>query len=194
MDKYYVYAHLNPITKDIFYIGLGKGNRAWNKWTGRNKFWDNYINKHGFEVEIISENLTRKQAEKIEIEFISTLGRRQIDEGGILVNRSSGGDGCTGYTHSEEFKLKMSNDRKGKCTRKVTQHSQETKDKISKGLQGREVTWGKTVLQYTKQEEFIKEYPSIASAETSTGTRGIWEAITNYKNKKTAGGFIWKFK
>ena len=106
MREYYVYTHLNPVTKDVFYVGLGKGNRAHNKWSGRNKFWDNYVNKHGFEVEIVAENLTRSQAGKLEIDLIAHLGRRQIDEGGVLVNRSTGGDGGSGgYTHTEEWKL-----------------------------------------------------------------------------------------
>jgi hypothetical protein len=76
MEQYYVYTHLNPQTKEIFYVGIGKGNRAWNQWAGRNKFWGNYVNKHGFEVEIVAENITRKQAGKIEIELIAHLGRR----------------------------------------------------------------------------------------------------------------------
>ena len=118
MNEYYVYTHLNPNTKEVFYVGIGKGNRAWNQWAGRNKFWENYVNKHGFEVELISENLTRKQAEKIEINLIAELGRRQIDNGGTLVNRSSGGEGSIGYTHTAEFKQKLSEDRKVKCTRK----------------------------------------------------------------------------
>ena len=112
--KHYVYIHLNPQTKEVFYVGIGKGNRAWNRRAGRNNFCENYVNKYGFEVELIAENLTRKQAEKIEMQLIASLGRRQIDEGGTLVNRSSGGDGSKGYTHTEEFKRKLSEKKKEK--------------------------------------------------------------------------------
>jgi hypothetical protein len=42
MREHYVYTHLNPNTKEVFYVGIGKGNRAWNKGAGRNKFWVNY--------------------------------------------------------------------------------------------------------------------------------------------------------
>jgi len=168
MNEYYVYTHLNPNTKEVFYVGIGKGNRAWNQWAGRNKFWENYVNKHGFEVELISENLTRKQAEKIEINLIAELGRRQIDNGGTLVNRSSGGEGSIGYTHTAEFKQKLSEDRKGKCTRKERQLSKETKEKISKSLVGREIT----------------------------GAKNIFEVASGYKNQmyKSSGGYIWKYK
>ena len=196
MNEYYVYVHLNPNTKEVFYVGIGKGNRAWNQWAGRNKFWENYVNKYGFEVELISENLTRKQAEKIEISLIADLGRRQIDEGGTLVNRSSGGEGSTGYTHTEEFKQKMSEDRKGKCTRKEKQLSKETKEKISKSLVGRETTWGKPVLQFDKKGNFIAEYKSSNEAKRITGAKNIFEVASGYKNQmyKSSGGYIWKYK
>jgi len=196
MNEYYVYTHLNPNTKEIFYVGIGKGNRAWNQWAGRNKFWENYVNKHGFEVELISENLTRKQAEKIEINLIAELGRRQIDNGGTLVNRSSGGEGSIGYTHTAEFKQKLSEDRKGKCTRKERQLSKETKEKISKSLVGREITWGKPVLQFDKKGNFIAEYKSSNEAKRITGAKNIFEVASGYKNQmyKSSGGYIWKYK
>jgi len=196
MNEYYVYVHLNPNTKEVFYVGIGKGNRAWNQWAGRNKFWENYVNKYGFEVELISENLTRKQAEKIEISLIADLGRRQIDEGGTLVNRSSGGEGSIGYTHTAEFKQKLSEDRKGKCTRKERQLSKETKEKISKSLVGRETTWGKPVLQFDKKGNFIAEYKSSNEAKRITGAKNIFEVASGYKNQmyKSSGGYIWKYK
>lgn len=196
MNEYYVYTHLNPNTKEVFYVGIGKGNRAWNQWAGRNKFWENYVNKHGFEVELISENLTRKQAEKIEINLIAELGRRQIDNGGTLVNRSSGGEGSIGYTHTAEFKQKLSEDRKGKCTRKERQLSKETKEKISKSLVGRETTWGKPVLQFDKKGNFIAEYKSSNEAKRITGAKNIFEVVSGYKNQmyKSSGGYIWKYK
>jgi hypothetical protein len=196
MDQHYVYTHLNPTTKEVFYVGIGKGNRAWNQWAGRNKFWENYVNKHGFEVELIAENLTRKQAETIEIQLIAELGRRQIDEGGTLVNRSIGGEGNVGYTHTEEFKQKLSADRKGKCTRKERQLSKETKEKISQKLQNREVTWGKPVLQFDKQGNFIKEWNNLNEAKLSTGAKNIFEVASSYKNQlyKSSGGYIWKYK
>jgi len=196
MNEYYVYTHLNPNTKEIFYVGIGKGNRAWNQWAGRNKFWENYVNKYGFEVEIIAENITRNQAGKIEMELIAHLGRRQIDNGGTLVNRSSGGEGSTGYTHTEEFKQKLSEDRKGKCTRKERQLSKEAKEKISKSLIGREITWGKPILQFDKQGNFIKEWDNMKEAKRVTGAKNIFEVASGYKNQvyKSSGGYIWKYK
>ncbi len=194
MEQYYVYTHLNPQTKEIFYVGIGKGNRAWNKGAGRNKFWENYVNKYGFEVEIIAENITRNQAGKIEIELIAHLGRRQIEEGGTLVNRSLGGDGgSVGYTHTEEYKQKLSKERKGIIKKPL---SKEAKDKLSKALTGREVTWGKAILQFDKQGNFIKEWDNMKDAERETGAKNIFEVASGYKNQlyKSSGGYIWKYK
>jgi|TARA_R110000824_G_C15035080_1_gene659778 hypothetical protein len=197
MNEYYVYTHENPITKDVFYVGIGKGNRAHNAWAGRNDFWQNYVNKHGFNVVIIASGLTRPQAGKIEVKLISELGRRQIDEGGVLVNRSEGGDGgSSGYTHTEEFKKNMSEARKGKCTRKVRKLSKETKAKISEKLKSRPITWEKPVLQYDKQGNFIKEWPSAKKAKLETGAKSIFEVASGYKNQryKSSGGYVWKYK
>jgi hypothetical protein len=155
------------------------------------------VNKYGFEVQIIAENVTRNQAGKIEMELIAHLGRRQMDEGGTLVNRSLGGDGGNiGYTHTEEYKQKLSEDRKGKCTRKERQLSKEAKEKISQKLKQRETTWNKPVLQFDKQGNFIKEYPSAKIAKKETGAKNIFEVASGYKNQlyKSSGGFIWKYK
>ena len=197
MKQHYVYTHLNPKTKEVFYVGIGKDNRAWNKWAGRNKFWDNYVNKHGFEVELIAENLTRTQAGKIEIELIAELGRRQIDLGGTLVNRSTGGDGgSVGYTHTQQFKDKLSKDRKGKCTRKVRKLSEETKSKISESNIGKNGRPKIPVLQFDKQGNFIKEFPSVKEAKIETGAKSIFEVASGYKNQKykSSGGYVWKYK
>jgi hypothetical protein len=194
MREYYVYTHLNPKTKEIFYVGIGKGNRAWNRWAGRNQFWDNYVNKHGFEVELVAENLTRNQAGKLEIDLIAHLGRRQIDEGGTLVNRSIGGDGGSeGYTHTEEFK-KLQSERQTGIPKGPL--SKEAKAKLSKALTGRKVTWGKSVLQFDKQGNFIKEWDNMKDAKRKTGAKNIFEVASGYKNQmyKSSGGYVWKYK
>ena len=194
MREHYVYTHSNPKTKEIFYIGIGKGNRAWNKGAGRNKFWDNYVNKHGFEVELVAENLTRNQAGKLEMDLIAHLGRRQIDEGGVLVNRSTGGDGGSGgYTHTEEWKKLQSERQTGVPKGPL---SKEAKAKLSKALTGRKVTWGKSVLQFDKQGNFVKEWDNMQDAKRETGAKNIFEVASGYKNQiyKSSGGYIWKYK
>lgn len=53
----------------------------------------------------------------------------------------------------------------------------------------------KPVLQYNKNGELIKEYPSIIEADRTSGVKrsNIHNSITG-KTKTAGGGFIWKYK
>lgn len=66
-NNYYVYYHKRLKDNSIFYVGKGKGKRAYSK-SMRNVHWQNIVNKDiGFIVEIIKENLTNKTALELEI-------------------------------------------------------------------------------------------------------------------------------
>jgi len=54
----------------------------------------------------------------------------------------------------------------------------------------------KAVIQYSKDGFFIKEYHSVneASRLNSIGQSCITKVCNNIKGRKTAGGFIWKYK
>jgi len=133
MNNYYVYFHKKKDTNQIFYVGRGKGKRAWSDC--RDKFWKACVKKHGLIVEIIHENLTLEESCIFEIKYIKLYGRRGYDENGILLNRSLGGEfGPTGFKYSEESKKKMSNSQKGKKL------NQETKNKISKAKTGNKLS------------------------------------------------------
>jgi len=71
----------------------------------------------------------------------------------------------------------------------------EHAEKISQSLKGRKITWdrkrNKPVLQFDKQNNFIKEWPSISEAERQIGG-DIKSAVAG--RQKTAAGFIWKMK
>lgn len=93
MENYYLYYHKNPITKELFYVGIGTNKRAWDFMSGRNPHYRNYIKKYGEPiVDIIKENLTKEEACSIELKLISKYGRKGIDPKGILLNKSIGGD------------------------------------------------------------------------------------------------------
>jgi hypothetical protein len=60
-----VYQHRRKDTNEIFYIGRGKTNkRAFSK-ANRNNHWHNIINKFGYIVEIIFENISNVSAQQI---------------------------------------------------------------------------------------------------------------------------------
>jgi hypothetical protein len=129
----YVYSHKNPQNNQVFYIGLGKDNRAWSK--KRNKFWRDYVKKYGDPiVDIIKDNLSLEEACCLEKELIKKYGRRGYDDKGVLVNRSLGGDiSAYGSKKSEEAKKLIGNKQKG-----ISKHSDESKQKIRESHLGRE--------------------------------------------------------
>lgn len=86
-----VYLHRNPKTQEIFYVGIGVETRAKDK-KGRSSAWNKYVNKHGYEIDIIMKGLTPKQAQSEEKRLIKLYGRRCKGEGN-LVNIDSGGQG-----------------------------------------------------------------------------------------------------
>lgn len=86
-----VYLHRNPKTQEIFYVGIGVETRAKDK-KGRSSAWNKYVNKHGYETDIIMKGLTPKQAQSEEKRLIKLYGRRCKGEGN-LVNIDSGGQG-----------------------------------------------------------------------------------------------------
>jgi hypothetical protein len=109
---YYIYRHLRNDNGLPFYIGMGRKSktatcitaeyaRSYSK-HGRNPHWENIVNKVGYTVEIMLEDLTKQEACDKEIEFIELYGRTL--DGGILSNKNKGGDGNWGYKFSEEIK------------------------------------------------------------------------------------------
>jgi hypothetical protein len=110
----YVYRHIRLDKNEPFYIGIGsdKNYKRASAINYRNKHWKNIVNKHGYEIEILVDDLSWEEACKKENEFINLYGR--IDLGlGSLVNLTNGGDGVIGIVYSDERKKNISNRIKG---------------------------------------------------------------------------------
>lgn len=114
----YVYLHTKP-SGEIFYVGKGNGYRAWAK-NKRSDYWKRTVDKYGYNVKIFIDNVSNEKALSIEKDLIEAIGLEN------LVNFTKGGDGCLGYSHTEESKKKISIGRKGK------KHSEKTKKILSK--------------------------------------------------------------
>lgn len=52
----------------------------------------------------------------------------------------------------------------------------------------------KPVLQFDLEGHLIKEYPSMREAQRQTGIVGIDKVCLGIKYRKTAGGFVWRYK
>lgn len=176
-----VYKITNKVTGKI-YIGItnqGSGARYRHHWyearIGESAPIHKSMAKYGeenFTLEIIDfadtyEEL--KEKEKFWIKELNSMDRK------IGYNLTEGGDGTFGRMHSEETKekirqkaigrkasdetkKKMSETRKGKCSEKQREH-------LSSIVKAR----CKKVYQYSKDGEFIAEYPSMIAAAKATG-------------------------
>lgn len=98
--KHYVYVHIRNDTDEVFYVGQGIGDRAWDK-TGRNRWWRHIVEKHGYTPWVIESGITKQVADKLEIDLIAEYGRADLGEGN-LVNLTDGGDGGLGRAITDE--------------------------------------------------------------------------------------------
>ena len=107
LSGFYVYAYIRLKTSATasagtpYYIGKGKGNRAWlsrKHVTKPKEFW---------RIVILESNLTEVGAYALERRLIRFWGRKDLSTG-ILHNRTDGGDGGTGVAVSLETRRKIS--------------------------------------------------------------------------------------
>jgi hypothetical protein len=111
---FYVYEHWRLDRDECFYVGKGKGGRAY-KMRDRNRFHTAIVQKvqrdgFGIEEKIVASGLTEIEAFSLEKERIVFWRASGAD----LANSTNGGDGVSGLKMSEESRLKMRNAKLGK--------------------------------------------------------------------------------
>ena len=137
-----VYQHRRNDNSEVFYVGRGKTTkRAYSK-LDRNKHWHNIVNKFGYTVEILFENLSWEQSGIEEMNLIKIIGRKNIGTG-PLVNLTDGGEGMNNFIFSNDAKEKMRKAKIGNTHGSGNKgqirgpRTDEVKEKISKGNKGR---------------------------------------------------------
>ena len=119
---FYTYAYLRE-DGTPYYIGKGTGRRI-------------HSTNHRVPVppkerrKILKDNLTEEEAFTHEKFLIEKYGRKDLGTG-ILINMSEGGEGDTGYKHSEERRNKISQSTKGRPK------SEEWKAKMREIMKGK---------------------------------------------------------
>lgn len=107
-----VYFHKRNDTNEVFYVGIGKTDRAYSK-HNRSKSWKRVVYKVGFTAEVIHEELSWEEACELEKKYIKELGRRDLGLG-VLVNHTDGGDGVENMIITDEHRKKTSETIKSK--------------------------------------------------------------------------------
>lgn len=140
---FYVYQYLRE-NGTPYYIGKGKGKRAWQPHFRSNNA--NMVPTDENRIEIIKDNLTEAEANQLEINLIKKFGRKDLGTG-ILTNLTNGGEGVagsirpqlaidsqrakiTGIKRPKEVIEKISKTNTGK------KRSEETKRKLSESHKG----------------------------------------------------------
>jgi hypothetical protein len=142
-----VYIHMKPTNRDIFYVGIGNDIKRAYRNEGRNDHWTKVYNKYGKIVDIIAKDLSLDAAREMEKHLIASIG---FD---ALCNKTLGGEGFFGGTHSEETREKLRVANTGKklseeAKRKIGEkskgrpsalkfHTEEAKRKISEAFKGK---------------------------------------------------------
>jgi len=128
---FYVYEHWRLDRDECFYVGKGRGGRAYSM-KNRNRHHQAIVAKLGrigsaFEVRMVSTGLSEQDSFELEKERIAFWRSAGSD----LTNLTDGGEGIAGLKHSEETKKRWSLQRKGKPV------SDEGRAKRSASLKGR---------------------------------------------------------
>lgn len=137
---FYVYEHWRLDRDECFYVGKGKGGRAYSR-GGRNSHWNNIVAKlerigSGYEVKLVKTGLTEPESFSLEKERI-VFWKDRVD----LCNKTDGGDGVSGLVMSDYSRQKMSEKAKGRpgnITMLGRKHSDETRAKMSAAHKGKQ--------------------------------------------------------
>ena len=177
MNVYYTYLLIDPRNNLPFYVGKGKGNRCYAHkdeavyYKNRKSLKLSKIRsilKDGFDpiVKKVEENVSDSKA----IDFECLLIAELKDLGVSLTNMTEGGDGVSGYKHTEEHKKHMSS----LMVHRV--FSEETKQKMRKpkSEQGRiniakarkESTYRPSEETKKKMSDSLKGRPSAMKGKT----------------------------
>lgn len=138
--KFYIYEHWRSDTNVCFYVGKGSGDRV-QKISRRNRHHKSiveHLSRCGWfvEVRIVSHFLNEADALAAEVERIAFWRASGIS----LVNATDGGEGTSGFKHTDQSREKMSKARTGLPGRKTMlgkKLSEEAKKKISIASKGR---------------------------------------------------------
>ena len=116
--------------------------------------------------------------------------------GGKSYNITDGGEGSSGYKFSPEIIEKIAISHRGlkQSEETIAKRVAKNTGKIRSDEQRSKTS--KKVIQYDLNGNFVAEYFGIREASRQTGVNNahIGDCCNKVKNRKSAGGFIWRFE
>lgn len=201
----FIYLLIDPVTSAVRYVGktnnprrrfnqeLSEARRNPNG-TRRNSWIKNLLDR-GFKPEqFIIDIVPTDEWAFWEIHYIGLFKTF----GYILTNHSNGG--CGPNSVSAETRKKLSTALKGNTNKRGTKLSDDTKLKLSDIAKGRINTLesrkkvSKSVLQFDKKNVFLREWLSGKEAAKKLNINQANLNLACNNKRKSAGGYIWKFK
>lgn len=169
--QFYVYQHRRNDTGEVFYIGKGSGNRAWDEHPTRyqNRIWKGCA-KHGYTVEIVCDGLDEKHALDLEVMLIQFHGRRNLGTG-YLANLTDGGEGVSGRVLSDETKAKIGAGNKGKVM------PLEAREKLAE-YRGEKASW------FGRKHSYDTRAKMSSSAKGNTRTLGFKHPVETLPDRQ----------
>ena len=170
----YIHYASSGYRKDTpFHVGKGCFRR-FKQVSDRNQKWKRIANKYGFTHEIVQDNMSEEDAFLLEMWLIAKFRHEGYD----LANLTDGGEGNSGYRHTEaqrkklsdaKIGMKMSDDFKRRCSermrgtsiRKGKKASDETRRRMSESRSGR---------KHAKYDHGIYKFHHTITGESFTGT------------------------
>ena len=188
IKRIYPYEHLisnSKNSKGYYTVGFTKNNLRKNKMVHRlvaKAFILNPDNKK--EVDHINTNRTDNRVENLKWVTHKENCNNPISK----INYSNTRKGKTVYVYTNEQRKAVSERMKG------FKHSENSKLLMSYNRKGSKNSRALKVIQYSLNNEFIKEWEYIKQASEELGV--CYSSIINCckGKRKTAGGFIWKYQ
>lgn len=125
--EFYTYAYLRE-NGVPYYIGKGKGNRAYGRHRKNIK-----VPKDESRILILKKDLTEAEAFKHEVYMIAVFGRKDLGTG-VLVNMTNGGEGASGAVRSPGTRQRMSNSMLGLKRKPFSGEGRENMAKAKRGV------------------------------------------------------------
>ncbi|KAB2489974.1 GIY-YIG nuclease family protein [Priestia endophytica] len=144
---YYIYQWFNIETNEIFYIGLGTGDRRFHT-KQRNKLFKKYYQENNCAVRLLKTGLSEDEARKLEIKLIEELNP--------CCNMTKGGERTNGERISKSLKGKK--------------HTVEHKNNVSRAIS----EWHQEKIRNSKEVMVLDQNLNIIKIFEAKYQVGIW--------------------